>query len=140
MVKCYNGAYASSFHGIITMHFLSQHILQYAKLWDEGVNFDKILWSKPGANHFFVNFIISRPFTIVVNIIFNAFSTCIIIYVCKFSCILNDTHLVRNVEKSTIVLIIINNSIKILFVRFFKYPLKIGRIQKLMKEFRNSPA
>lgn len=32
---CYNGAYASSFHGIITMHFLSQHILQYAKLWDE---------------------------------------------------------------------------------------------------------
>lgn len=52
LVKCYNGAYASSFHGIITMHFLSQHILQYAKLWDEGVNFDKNLWSKPGANHF----------------------------------------------------------------------------------------
>lgn len=131
MVKCYNGAYASSFHGIITMHFLSQHILQYAKLWDEGVNFDKNLWSKPGANHFFVNFIISRPFTTVVNIIFNAFSTCIIIYVCKFSCILNDTHLVRNVEKSTIVLIIIKQQYKNPVCQIFKISIKNWKNSKI---------
>lgn len=131
MLKCYNGAYASSFHGIITMHFLSQHILQYAKLWDEST-----LIKTSGPNQeltIFVNFIISRPFTIVVNIIFNAFSTCIIIYVCKFSCIFNDTHLVRNMEKSTIVLIIINQQYKNPVCQIFKISIKNWKNSKIDK-------